>query len=696
MKKISTKCKQNVFYLSKGKPEKIRRLSSSCVHDLMNAASNAMEGFKALQDKNEDKLVIQSLKCHALYWKDLLFSLRYINGELWKPFWIDTWAKHRKESFPFIKPTVFRRLSPADCMLMTIDVLKHTTSEQLEAISPQCFAELNWTKELTDQSKSDLRMLFRRINPSMLTRLYKPLPGIVATFLDTSQIQKIPPSQCQYLSLELMRPSVLRMVSVECLRSYLLERDSTTPTLSWKSLSGTVTRKLLEKEDIVVRLRHDDWKVMPTDIFETVSAKFMELCTLLEVEGIKVLFPVPPIHCISHLHQDHVLDVLKSHNSILPKEYFSLLTADMVSKFPDGFDTLTNMDLKPFQWMALGQDINSGVHPCALITEPKQLLDAPLLQAYMTPPCLCSIPCWSQFSTEQIDQLNHNTIGRMSYEHFEMFGLKHMLTSLTRSRVQVLCEYSPDFTKRISIEDWRLIPKEALAGVTPACVFNLRILNDLNEEDLKRLPDNAFESIGSDELSRISHVPALRPEQLAMLGAKVPHQKAPGLTIKEADFKQICTSRVHLLKMPVQILRAVPGTFCVHIDTPAKFSYIPPASLAYMGTFCLEHLEPNTYAGITASQAMELSSKLPPNVLADTEESPLFFLTLEKDSINYISFKCHMILVERRREAVNEHIALHGGPRPTSAASKSSNMMMNIIISLAVANLIAFLVAILP
>ena len=362
VKKASPNCKQDVFYLPKGRPEKIRRLSSSCVHDLMDFSSNS------ISESNEKKKIhgIQSeegqlAKCYESYSNNMLFALRHINGESWKPLWIQVWVTHRKESFPFIKISVFRRLSPEDCMTMEPKFLVYTTPEQLEAITPQCFAELSWTKELVEHNKSSLQRLFRKINPSKLTRLYKPLPGIIATFLDISQIQKIPPSHCQYLSLELMRPSVLRMVSVECLRSYLLERDITTPTLSWKSLSGTVTRKLLEKEDIVVRLRHDDWKVMPTDIFETVSAKFMDLCTLLEVEGIKVLFPVPPIHCISHLNQDHVLDVLKSHNSILPKEYFSLLTADMVSKFPDGFDTFINMDLKPFQWMALGQDINSGV-----------------------------------------------------------------------------------------------------------------------------------------------------------------------------------------------------------------------------------------------------------------------------------------------------------------------------------------------
>ena len=274
-----------------------------------------------------------------------------------------------------------------------------------------------------------------------------------------------------------------------------------------------------------------------------------------------------------------------------------------------------------------------------------------------------------------------------------MIGLEHVLRTMTRDRMEHIGEHSPNFATRVNLDEWRMIPKEALQGVSPSLVNRLAILSLLNDDDLKHLPDDVFANIGADDLHRIKNLPAIRPDQLANLGIKVPYEKAPGLAIKETDFIALCASRVHLLKMPLQVIGPMPELFCQHLDTPAKFSYLPPSSLIYMNSYCLDYLPARTYAGITISQSHEISSGLPQSTLADEIDSPLYFLVYEQDSQNYISLRCLRIIFMRLNNIMTEHVKKHGPlERNASPPSPTYTFLETAILALGIADIIGLLV----
>ena len=679
--------KKTLDWFSRFTPDNIHNMTDKDIDDVLDVCSKTGLGRSCFSNNVLQQSAVPSQVCDALR------ALRHMQGNRWKASWIQSWTSCTNEGFPFIHPSVFSRLTQSECPELNAVFLLKTTPKQLEAITPHCFAEFKWNTNEDPHTIVEFERFFRAVKPSMMSQLYKPLPSYFAKFLNGEQIKRVPPVQCRYLHLEESHNAVMRKVSSECLKNYLVERPVGKFPLNWNVLPRRVFSQII-REDVMERLTLEDWKVMPVDMFLLASKQLPQLCMLLGVEGIRGKHPIPPTYCIQYLSHEHILEILERQKSTLSSEYFGIITAGTVSEFPNGFDTLIDMNLKAHQWNALGDDVPDSEHPCSLITKPRQILDTKLLQAYMSLSCLHHIPCWSEFTTEQVDQLHSNIIGKMSYEHFELFGVAHVMKTMSRKRMESICEYSPTFSKKVRLDDWHLIPNEALLGVTPTCVYNLAILESLNEKDLQRLPDNAFESIGADDLHRIHNLPAIRPPQLANLGTKVPYERAPGRAIKELDFKELCSSRTHLLKMPLQVIGPMPELFCQYLDTPAKFSYLPPSSLIYMTSACLEYLPPNTYSGITITQAADISSGLDLNTLVDEIESPLYFLVVEKDSQHYTSIKSLKILLTRLQYAIKDYEAIHGPKARSASPQHPTNYMATLLITLGVANLITLMVLI--
>ena len=364
----STACNRILRGMSYITQRDVRHVCDECIEKLFESVSQALNEIS--QSLNKKSLDNQQCESKCL---DILSKLKHIGGDRWKPSWIQAWHIYSNyDSFPFVEPTVFSRMTLTECYGMDPIFLLKTTLKQRQAITPHCFAEFMWGNESVTENADDFRRLFTSLKPSMMSQLYKPLPPIFGTLLNGEQFKRVPPYQCQKMSLELLPNATLRKITPDCLKNYISKRAIDKSPLNWNGMPRRTFGMAIDGGDMVERLTLEDWKVMPGDMFLMAARQFPELCQHLGVPEIKAKHPLPPSYCAPYLSHEHFLEVLERQKSTLSTEYFGLITAETVKAFPNGFDTLIDMHLKAHQWSALGERAPDSDHPCSLITEPNK------------------------------------------------------------------------------------------------------------------------------------------------------------------------------------------------------------------------------------------------------------------------------------------------------------------------------------
>jgi len=222
-------------------------------------------------------------------------------------------------------------------------------------------------------------------------------------------------------------------------------------------------------------------------------------------------------------------------------------------------------------------------HPCSLIDTLDKLLAMPGIQETAPELCVKAIAGAITLSTGDMNNITPRMRNMIDPAKLaELLGPDYWKQQTAESLAKEIT--SEGFCKQLSLETFRVLPKESLSAMTPSCVAAFAHWKELSEAELKTsfapMPENAFRSLKVESMGKSSTImmASMTDAQFVQLGAEIATAADhPYSLITVEQLNQMKAERLNVI--PADSLAKIPAPSFAGL-TKARFDAIPEASRA--------------------------------------------------------------------------------------------------------------------
>lgn len=634
-------------------------------------AAQVIRSYARRREYGEKSMDASDRELHG--WAEGLRQMQYTGTSRWDAEILNLWLSSEPTVTDGLNLAAIRGLSEDECQHIKASHLFFLSESQLLALTPECFASAGEWHTLTVIS-AEHRQKLRRLPPENFSEMRARVSDAFASALTDHQLASYNIAGCGSLPVHSIQMDVLSKITRECLQDYLLYfpypgRTSLLPPLTWSAMPLPTTSSTVNAE-VLLRLNPDGWFTFPLKDLKAVVDSHPDLCSWnISIDTHQLA--LSPACIVAFPSSALQIAYLEGLGPNLPSTHYASFPASMFDEWPNKLAHLLEFGLSAPHWQRLGDNFRGNEHPCALIREPAALLRLAPLQASMSRACFDSITCWSLFEWADVERLHVHTFGMLSIRHLQSWGLESVLRATDASKIRALSKNSADFCKELTLEHWHLFSADTIKGIHPSCILSLQFLAQLDEGQIRALPDDAFSLLDNSTLKATDRlIPLMRAEQLATLGLHVPVEHSPGQAFTAPILQTLPPDRLSSLNGPT--IRAFSPVVLEQISSPHTLSLIPAASLVHLNAAHLRYIPKAAFAGLTRPQASMIGRALALEDLVDEEISPLVFLTSKKTVLKSVSRKAWEELRGRLEMAQAEYRSIMQ-ERVLIAPSNSSN-----------------------